>query len=89
MPYQYLPGHLHNIRIVHFHNGRGPESLLLEARYPHWELLKMAYPMFVKPSHATAAAATEDPMGKEHCSWKAACRAEDAGLPTVWAKPTL
>ena len=36
-----------------------------------------------------AAAAKEDPMGTEHCWCKAVCGAEDAGLPTAWAKPTL
>lgn len=73
----------------HFHSRRGPESLLLEAQYPHQELLRMPYPIFAKPSRARAAAAGEDPVAKEHCSWKAAHRAEGAGLPTAWAKPTL
>lgn len=49
----------------------------------------MPYPIFAKPSRARAAAAGEDPVAKEHCSWKAAHRAEGAGLPTAWAKPTL
>lgn len=30
-----------------------------------------------------------DGLEKEHCSWKAASRAEDEGIPTVWAKPML
>lgn len=47
----------------------------------------MSYTMFVKPSQAAAVAAAENPMEKRHCSWKAACRAEDAGLSTVRAKP--
>lgn len=73
----------------HFHSRRGPESLLLEARYPHRELLKTPHPIFAKPSRARAVAAAEDPMAKEHCSWKAAHRGERAGLPAAWAKPTL
>lgn len=82
MSSQYPPGQLYNNSIVHLRSGRGLESLLLEARHPDWELQKWLTTCLQSPE-VTAASGAEDQL------WKAASRAEDEGLPAVWAKPTL
>lgn len=87
--YQCLLGNLRNISIVCLNSRNWTSFPSPWSQVSSLGASESRLPSVWKPSHAMAAATTEDPTEKRHCQWKAACRAEGVGLPTVWAKPAL